>query len=102
MSYKKIRIMTTYTYITIGSLIQYSINPDKDSDKTGFFIGDKTEKDKLWKVVLQLLMVLNIYLSHNQPDSSPTKYVHEGSYYFSKIVLISKTWKQLKRPSTGK
>lgn len=30
------------------------------------------------------------------------KYVHKSSDHFSKIVLISKTWNQLKRPSTGK
>lgn len=59
--------MTIYTYVTIGRLIKYSVNPYKDSDKTGFFIDDKTEKDKLWKVVLQPLMILSIYLSHNQP-----------------------------------
>lgn len=64
---KKIKIMTSYTYVTIGRLMRHSVNPDKDSDKTGFFIDDKTEKDKLWKVVLQLLMILNTYLSHNQP-----------------------------------
>lgn len=58
--------MTTYTYVTIGRLIKYSVNPDKESDKTGFFIDDKTENDKLWKVVLQLLIILNIYFSHNQ------------------------------------
>lgn len=39
--------MTTYTYVTIGRLIKYSVNPDKESDKTGFFIDDKTENDKL-------------------------------------------------------
>lgn len=47
--------MTTYTYVTIGRLVKYSVNLDKESDKTGFFIDDKTENDKLWKVVLQYL-----------------------------------------------
>lgn len=41
--------MTTYNCITTGRLIKYSVNPDKDSDKTGIFIDGETKNRNFGK-----------------------------------------------------